>query len=528
MESVYWIQILAERRFDFDGVPCLLGLFDCPNAPGVVRASWVLSDDGKVVARGISDEAQGMLGGTETMGREIGTFDAKKGAHYVLDVDVLEDGSRLNAGHPRLQIVELGGLDREYESWHIADFWVPFFLLAGAALLIGSIIQQRTERRSADALVSIGETLHSPLPSTESDVAQNRPSIGPSFIESVSLSSRIPLAWRFGIALIVVGSGLLICSIHWLAPHQRVALDIPVSLSPGRITTGNFRVQPDALYQLDIELTRPIPAGCDPHSVLSTQSTLSVDGKIERQGFSPWEDSGLIISDLLGENRQYSFDVQIFPGASCLNAGNPRLKVRTHPEASEVYTDLIWLSLWSIMTGFVLPIQFWYREVFAEKPSLRIFPGMVIRNVLPVRKHRPIPLMKDFPNFGLILGCILFIVMFLSMITFRRSPQGLLVNFGKPSAVQWDTSPWRETLGVYVDDLGQLYVNRQRVTKQDLAARLKEELGKLMVWTVYFEANEKTRFADAVCAMETIQRSGAKLVWITPQIRLELNRKPAK
>jgi Iap family predicted aminopeptidase len=53
---------------------------------------------------------------------------------------------------------------------------------------------------------------------------------------------------------------------------------------------------------------------------------------------------------------------------------------------------------------------------------------------------------------------------------------------------------------------------------------LREELGKQMVWTVYFEADDKIPFGTAVYAMDAIQGMGAKVEWITPQIREELNR----
>ena len=67
---------------------------------------------------------------------------------------------------------------------------------------------------------------------------------------------RISLIRRLGIALIIGGSALLMYSIHWLAPHPRVALDMPISLSPGRIVTGNLNVDLDTLYYIDIEFDR--------------------------------------------------------------------------------------------------------------------------------------------------------------------------------------------------------------------------------------------------------------------------------
>jgi hypothetical protein len=149
VKSKYWIYVEVERKFDFDGVPCLLGLgFDeCNNTPSVLKASWSLSDSGRVVAQGSSDEEQGMLGGTKTMGRGIGTFRAGKGQHYALTVDILEDGSRLNVGNPRLRIEEMGGIYEQYDSRSDAVFLVAaLVVVAGLILIIRSIIVQRENR----------------------------------------------------------------------------------------------------------------------------------------------------------------------------------------------------------------------------------------------------------------------------------------------------------------------------------------------------------------------------------------------
>jgi len=46
-----------------------------------------------------------------------------------------------------------------------------------------------------------------------------------------------------------------------------------------------------------------------------------------------------------------------------------------------------------------------------------------------------------------------------------------------------------------------------------------------MVWTVYFEADYDTMYMDAIYAMDTIRGLGAKLVWITPKVRRELQQR---
>jgi biopolymer transport protein ExbD len=339
---------------------------------------------------------------------------------------------------------------------------------------------------------------------------------------------RIAPVGRAGIVFTVAGVALLVYSIHSLAPHSLVALDIPISLAPGRITTGDFNVDPESLYHVEVEMDRrgyTSPVGCEPRSVLRTQWTVSSDGDVVDRGSSPWDDTGLTIADLYDGKSRYALDVTVFPGASCLNAGSPRLKVRTHPDPSDLYTSLIWLSLLSIGCGFVLFIRSCLWEASARKPALRIFPGMILRNVFPLQRHRPMPLLRGLPDFGLFCGSVLFILIAIFMIFEHGRPsKGLLVKIELRDILAWQKSPSQETLGVYVDGDRRFYVNGHPVPKEELRTKLSEELAKRIVGTVYFEADDNCEFADAAYSIDTIQGLGARVIWITPQVREELNR----
>ena len=157
---------------------------------------------------------------------------------------------------------------------------------------------------------------------------------------------------------------------------------------------------------------------------------------------------------------------------------------------------------------------------------LRILPEMSLKNVLPHPHHRPIPLITQLPNFGLIYGAVLWILVFLFMIIRAPRPYyGLLIDLKTPAAVGREESPWKETLGVYLAVGEKYYVNGDLVRREDLHAKLRQELSHRAVWTVYFEADSDTLNMDAIYAMDTIQELGAKLIWITPKVREELRQK---
>jgi len=332
---------------------------------------------------------------------------------------------------------------------------------------------------------------------------------------------------RIGICLILGGIVLFGSAIRWLAPHPDVALELPVSLSPGHVITGNFSVNPDTLYYIDIELDRR-PQGraqCEPSSVLSTQWVLSSDGKEER-GSSPWEDTGLTIADLYSEKTRYAFDVEVLPGASCLNASKPRLKVQTHPYPSDLYVVLTWLSIVPVGFGLVLLVRPYITWPFGEIEGTRIFPDMVLHNVLPIMKHKPLAPIQGLPHWGLFCGAVLWILIFVFMIFSPLPSRGLFVNWKKRDAVVWEKSPWPDTLEVYIRTPARFFVNSEEVARNNLRSKLIEQLGRRAGWTVYFEADPDTLYMDDIYAIETIQACGVKVFWITPKMREEWQHKP--
>jgi biopolymer transport protein ExbD len=312
----------------------------------------------------------------------------------------------------------------------------------------------------------------------------------------------------------------------WLAPHPRVALDMPVSLSPGHVVTGNFSVAAGTLYYIDIELDKrsPIRAACEPRSVLNTQWVLSNDAGAQ-QGSSPWEDTGLTIADLYSLKTRYAFDVEILPGASCLNASNPGLKVQTHPAPSDLYEALTWLSILLVGIGLTLLIRPLIQRGVQQNRATRMFPDMVLRNFVPITKHKPLPPIHGLPHWGLIGGAMLWILIFIFMIIGHQKPKGLLVSLRSREVIVWEKSPWQETLAVYVRPRGRFFVNGEEVERNSLRTKLLEHLNHRMAWSVYFEADYDSLYMDDIYAIDTIQSCGAKLIWVTPKMREEWQHK---
>lgn len=140
VESTYYIHVPVEPEFDFEGGPCIPGV-RCPSA---LETSWSISQGGRVIARGKNNPR----------GRALGCFNAGKG-RYVLELDVWQDGTRLNAGAPHLAIFEIGGA---YENASFRGTLVCLLSVilsaVGICLIIRAAIVRRQETLDALARAS--------------------------------------------------------------------------------------------------------------------------------------------------------------------------------------------------------------------------------------------------------------------------------------------------------------------------------------------------------------------------------------
>ncbi len=99
------MNIVWSSNEDYTAAAQMLGFDSSDGRPSVVGVSWRLSSAGRMLASG--DSSDGELRAMFPIGRGLGKFYANKGT-YVLDLDVVRDGSRLNRWAPHLVVVEDG------------------------------------------------------------------------------------------------------------------------------------------------------------------------------------------------------------------------------------------------------------------------------------------------------------------------------------------------------------------------------------------------------------------------------------
>jgi biopolymer transport protein ExbD len=220
---------------------------------------------------------------------------------------------------------------------------------------------------------------------------------------------------------------------------------------------------------------------------------------------------------------RYQLEWDIPAAAPCLNPRHPRLSIWTGPYDYRDYVALTQdFCVFLGGTGLALLVMAYrrFRRV-VPSPGPRIFTGMAMRQVVPVVRHAPIPLISQLPHWGLLWGSVVMVLMILYMADGRLTSKGVPVGWRKPNAMVIGTSPWSDTLEIYVRTPARFFVNREEVQRDELRSKLREQLGHRVEWTVFVEADPDVNFGDVLHAMDVIRSCGGNVSWITPQMREE-------
>jgi biopolymer transport protein ExbD len=529
LDAGFWIFVEVETKVDDEGVSCLTGYtsdYCLKNGVRELRASWTLSDRGRVVARGSTESYQGSRGGMLTKARDLGNFSVPAGDHFVLDVELPEDNSHFNGGHPRLTIAQ------SY-YWSFEEERVLFLLFAtlvgaiGAALLVSGIVESRNRKRAEQTV-----SLTSPGPIPAGFRWQLEPANWKAYPERRPF---FPTRVRIGLVLAVLGIASFAAVQTWIGTRIFEPVDIPVSLAAGHIRTGPFRINVEQGYSIwiDFDQSSYFDPMCSSYSLLQTKWTLYRDGHVHDQWDTPVLHDGYL-AGFEATKGLYDLDVEVLADASCLNANHPRLRVMTSRDNDAFYAGvLLWPGAIFVAVGISLVILGRRDGVSRELEQSAIVTNAptVGQNFqwaqkLPLR--RPI---AGLPAFGLLAGmvfAILAILMMMLTATFQRMPIGLWVHALKPGALPAKPDAWTEPMIVLVTDAGPgkepvLSINSKAVAWDDLAGALKHELSRRREWTVYVEGDDCVAWANVANVIDIARSDGTK-VFLVPQP----NGKPCK
>jgi len=135
------MEIEVERKLPHETLQCLLGIRDyvpegqCKDIAPVLQFSWKLARDGQTIQTGSSDKIVGGSYTNDSIASEFASFQGKRGQQYTLDLDFLQDGSKLSVANPKLRI----GVDgMTYEDFIVFDLMSLAF--AVICVLVGGVL----------------------------------------------------------------------------------------------------------------------------------------------------------------------------------------------------------------------------------------------------------------------------------------------------------------------------------------------------------------------------------------------------
>lgn len=114
--SWYWILLQVEKPLPTKQMACMMAVDDdspqswkdCPIGDRLLRADWILWEDGKVSFSGSSTTHADAKYTRDNVFKFLGKFPAQSGKKYVLEVKFTKDGTPLNAANPHLIVTKIG------------------------------------------------------------------------------------------------------------------------------------------------------------------------------------------------------------------------------------------------------------------------------------------------------------------------------------------------------------------------------------------------------------------------------------
>jgi len=354
---------------------------------------------------------------------------------------------------------------------------------------------------------------------------------------------RMPTPARVWVSasLICVGLVLFPTYHHWLATRTWEPVKIPVSLAPGHLRTADFNVNLRRVFYFQIETEYSYDPDCQDYKVLQTRWWLSHDGQLVETWEGFWNNhwagvahgpvTGSYLGAFEGGPGRYSLDVEIAPGASCLQKYHPRLRVYAddtdYANGGWVFETTLFVSclLVAVGAGFL-------GVSFAASPAIEVPRGesLAIFETLRVQREasrRKLALMSPgaiFPSLGYVYAVTCLVLFFsaapFQMVKLLRS-DGISARVLRRDMIEATMGEPSAGLLVYVDAAGKLYFDSEQVTPAELERALSDEFARRADWSVYVEGDPNATYQAVIDAADLVRAANGRVILLTPGMRAE-------
>ena len=183
---------------------------------------------------------------------------------------------------------------------------------------------------------------------------------------------RIFSATRVGLGLLVV-AGVVFCGgKRWVETRTLRAVNIPISLARGTVSTGPFVINAHGFYSINIVRAEPGNLACN-GVALTTRRITSLDGlpvyrQPEEQSAAPRNVTiGSFLGTFEGKPGRYDLVIEILSDTGCLGSLRPRLYITASDDDfyrwNQHYESLCSISFLASLLGVVLIVSGAYGAV---------------------------------------------------------------------------------------------------------------------------------------------------------------------
>jgi biopolymer transport protein ExbD len=223
---------------------------------------------------------------------------------------------------------------------------------------------------------------------------------------------------RVGILALCVGVLVFVSVHYWVNTRTLVPLDIPVTLAPGHIRTGDFKINVEAYLSVQVRFPN-CSADSNEHERLRTRRLTSVGGQAVSAPGSMGATEGEItegsyLGTFLSKPGHYNLDIEVLSATLYLDVCAPRVQIEASTydfnEWESIQGFSFWISAFCELLGMSMLFVFattHLRKESLEEVRLRIFNTDAPVGQVPaaeLKTGRTFPLLLSFGIFGVVVG----------------------------------------------------------------------------------------------------------------------------
>ena len=353
---------------------------------------------------------------------------------------------------------------------------------------------------------------------------------------------RRPPTILVGCIVLFAAIGGFLGTTYWIGSRTLRAVDMPVSLARGIIYL-DFDLNTHAFYSIDIGPSQGGNLVCGNGAGLWTRRISSV-GELpvyryqwvddNRRSLGLAEDviAGEFLGGFEGRRGHYHLWIEVLSDTACLDAENPRLYILASNQDffrwNRYYLNGLWISFVSGSIGLgilIVGIREQLQNRSTEKCDLSFFEPRPTESYVSRQRQRAAPWIPFFSQVALLYSQILLLLVICGVLVFHfawgydHRSQGLFVLTYLPESSLFKNPPCAQTWVVRVESSKLWYLNSARIEPNELPDTLRSQIGTRTSCIVFFDAEPDVPYADAIHAIDLIERSPGRVVLLTPQTK---------